>query len=398
MRGVEGGERSELTSRLRARRAEIEQGVLTRVYAISDPTEAVDPTYAEALRAAVAAAIDFGLAGIEAGERDPPQVPDTLLAQARFAARNGVSLDTVMRRYLAGYTLLGDVLIEETQDRKLVGGRELKRLLRAQAELLDRLLAAVGEEHAREAARRHDSPERRRVERVERLLDGELLETAELDYDFAAHHLGAIAAGFEAEKTIRELAKALDCRPLLVRHGEGSVWAWLGTRSPVDPDNLERQVAATRRDQTRLAIGEPAEGLAGWRLTHQQARAALPIALRSSRPVIRYADVALPASILQDDVLATSLRQLYLLPLAAERDGGKALRETLRAYFAAERNVSSAAAALGVNRQTVVNRLHTVEERFERSLNRCAAEVEAALTLEELGHPLLPHAAFPTNC
>lgn len=394
MQEVGRRERAELASRLRARRSEIEQAVLTRVYAISDPSEAMDPTYAEGLRSAVAAALDYGLDGIEAGERRSPQVPDALLAQARFAARNGVSLDTVLRRYFAGYTLLGDVLIEETQDRKLLWGPELKRLLRAQAVLLDRLLAVVGEEHAREVERRPDSPERRRVERVKRLLDGELLETAELEYDFGAHHLGVIAAGAEAVETIRELARGLDCRLLLVRHGEGSVWAWLGARHRVDPEELKRQVSKDRSDQVSLAIGEPGEGLAGWRLTHRQAQAALPIALRSPRPLIRYADVALPASILRDDVLATSLRQLYLSPLAAERDGGKALRETLRAYFAAERNVSSAAAALGVNRQTVVNRLHTIEERFERSLNRCAAEVEAVLCLEELGYSLLPHAAF----
>jgi hypothetical protein len=33
----------------------------------------------------------------------------------RLAARKGVRLDTVLRRYLAGYTLFGDFLIEETE-------------------------------------------------------------------------------------------------------------------------------------------------------------------------------------------------------------------------------------------------------------------------------------------
>ena len=116
--------------------------------------------------------------------------------------------------------------------------------------------------------------------------------------------------------------------------------------------------------------------------------------MRGSQSLVRYADVALLASILQDDLLAISLRQLYLAPLSEERDGGSALRQTLRAYFAAERNVSSAAGALSVSRQTVVNRLHVIEERFERSLNSCAAEVEAALRLEDLGYPVLPHSAF----
>ena len=158
--------RAELAERLRARRAEIEEAVLTRVYAIADPTEAADPAYVEGLRLAVSAALEYGLAGIEAGEDHPPPAPDALLDQARFAARNGVNLDTVLRRYFAGYTLLGDVLIEETQDGRLLRGEELKRMLRSQAALFDRLLTAVGEEHAREAESRPDTPERRRVERV----------------------------------------------------------------------------------------------------------------------------------------------------------------------------------------------------------------------------------------
>lgn len=49
-----------------------------------------------------------------------------------------------------------------------------------------------------------------------------------------------------------------------------------------------------------------------------------------------------------------SLGQLYLEPLARERDGGQMARETLRAYFGAERNGASAAPVLGVSRQTVM--------------------------------------------
>jgi DNA-binding PucR family transcriptional regulator len=89
-----------------------------------------------------------------------------------------------------------------------------------------------------------------------------------------------------------------------------------------------------------------------------------------------------------------SLRQLYLEPLAGERDGGEVLRETLRAYFEAERNVSSAAAALGVKRHTVTNRLRAAEEKLGRSLNVCAGELDVALHLEDLGSSIAPHISF----
>ena len=100
---------------------------------------------------------------------------------------------------------------------------------------------------------------------------------------------------------------------------------------------------------------------------------------------MRYGDVALLVSALQDELLVSSLHRLYLEPLEAERDGGKALRETLRAYFAAGRNVSSAGAALGVNRNTVANRLRAVEAAIGRPISSRAAEVEIALRLADIG-------------
>ena len=61
------------------------------------------------------------------------------------------------------------------------------------------------------------------------------------------------------------------------------------------------------------------------------------------------------------------------------RDGGKDARDTLRAYFAAERNVSSTAAALGVDRRTVRNRIRAIEDLVGRPLNLIAADLEIAL-------------------
>jgi hypothetical protein len=386
--------RAGLYARLQARRAEIEQAALTRVYAVSDPSGAADPQYVEGLRAAVSAALDYSFAGIARSEEHPSPLPAALLAQARLAARNNINLDTVLRRYFAGYTLLSDFLMQEAEDGDLLGGVALKHLLQVQAALFDRLIAAVTDEYTRESDGRVDTAEQRRANRVERLLAGELLDTAELQYDFDGHHLGAIATGPAAVETIHQLAKALNRHFMLIRRSEGTVWAWLGARRRVDPAQLERLFSLNWPAQASLAIGESGQGLTGWRLTHRQARAALPIALRSPQSLIRYADVALLASMLQDDVLATSMRELYLAPLSRERDGGAVLRQTLRAYFVAERNASSTAAALGVSRQTVFNRLRAIEERLARPLGSCAAEIDAALRLEDLGYPLLPYAAF----
>jgi hypothetical protein len=385
--------RAELHARLQGRREEIEEAVIARVFALTGSAGQIDAEYAEGLRTAISAAIDHGLAAVKLGEEQTPPPPPALLEQARRAARSGVSLDAVLRRFFAGHALISDFLIAEAERHGKLSGARLQRLLRAQATVLDRVSAAVSEEHARERESHLRSAEQREVERIERLLAGELPETSQVAYDFEGHHLAAIAKGPGAPRAVREMTKDVGRRLLAVRREEDAAWVWLGSREPLDPLQLGRR-AATLPTRVFLAIGEPAEGLAGWRLSHRQARAALPIALRGDRSFVRYADVALLASTLRDKLLCASLRELYLEPLEAERDGGEALRETLRAYLTAERNVSSTAAALGVKRHTVTKRLRAIEKRLGRPLSACGVEVEIALGLEELDEPILPRAAL----
>lgn len=375
--------RAALAERIEGRRAELEVAILTRITSDGAPTQATDPEYGEGLRAAVPIALEYCLEGIGREEANPPPIPTALRAQARVAARSGIALDVVLRRYLAGYTLLGDFLIGETEAAGLRRSAELQRLLRLLAASFDRLLAAVGEEYRRESESPTRSTERRRTELVERLLAGEPLAGSELGYDLAGHHLGLIAKGPGAEKVLRELASTRAYRLLLLGRDDDLIWAWLGRHNALDPERTIRHLAATLPPRVFLALGEPERDLAGWRLTHRQARAAMPIALRGPERIVRYADVALLAAALQDDLLASSLRQC-LAPLKAERDGGQVLCRTLRAYFEAERNVSSAAVALGVNRNTVASRLRAIEERIGRSLACRTAELDTALRFDGL--------------
>jgi hypothetical protein len=375
--------RATLAERLGERRGEIERAVTTRVYAIADPREAADPTYAEGLRAAVDAAIDYGLASIEQSQAHPPQIPAALLAQAHIAARNGVPLDTVLRRYFAGYTIFGDFLVEEAHGEGVTPA-ELKRILRAQAANFDRLVAAVSEEHGRESSTRLDSAEQRRSELIQRLLAGELVEASELAYDFEGWHLGLAATGRDSAEVIRNLGRTLDRRVLLVRQDADTTWAWLGGRRRLQPDELIVDLEARTAAQVTFALGEPGEGLEGWRLSHRQAVAALPIVARAPDRVIRYSDVALLAAALQDDLLMTSLKQLYLEPLEDERDGGKIARRTLRAYIKAEHNVTSTAAGLNVARSTVASRLHSIEAKIGCPLAARLTDLDLALQLDAL--------------
>lgn len=379
-----GRTRAKIAARLEDRRPEMKEAILTRVSAVSDMALEQDDQYLQGLHAAISAAIDFGLAGIEHGEERCGPVPPATLTQARYAARHRVGLPVVLRRYVAGYSALSDFLMQEMGNGGVGGSpAELYRLQRELTALFDRLVDAVSTEYEDES--RHIAPSERQAQRVRRLLAGELVDTADLDYDFDAWHLGAIAAGAGAEQLLREMAATLDRRLLLqVADGDHTVWGWLGGHREFDQEQLTELATAAWSPRASLAIGEPAHGIGGWRLTYRQARASLSVALRRPALFTRYGDVALLASFLRDEDLVAYLTDTYLPSLAAERGGGETLRQTLRAYFAAGRNAASAASALGVSRQTVTNRLRTVEERLGRPLGTCQAEMEAALEIADI--------------
>jgi hypothetical protein len=371
---------------MHARQTELEEELLVRVYGISDPTAVPEQEYTLGLPAAVAAGVRYGFDAMEAARAgaEPPRVPSQLLSQAHLAARNNVSLDTVLRRYCSGNTIITGLLVEESE-RVGLSRTELKRLLRALAGALDRLLQRVSEEYARELELRPVGAARGRAELVAKLLSGELQEAPELRYDFTSWHLGFVCSAVDPTARAGEIVAGLDRTLLLASPSEDLCWAWLGGVRPFDLDEVGELIDRARQAKsTVLAFGEPARGLAGWRLTHRQAASALPVARRSPDQVSRYSEVSLLASALQDELLGRSLRQLFLEPLRAERDKGRVAKRTLRAYFEASGNVSSAAAALGVSRRTVANRLAAIEERVGRPLGRFSAEIETAIRLEEL--------------
>jgi PucR C-terminal helix-turn-helix domain/GGDEF-like domain len=376
--------RTELIARLRARMPEIEDAIFARVRALSEPHEAEDAELIAGLRAAVTEVVDYGLRSIEHGEEWSEPVPAAATAQARRAARYGVRLDTILRRYAAGDRLLGEFIMDEA-DR--FPSRALRQVLRAQGSHVDRLMAAVAAEYLGEHERIRRSPVQRLAERVQRLLAGDgSVDTADLDYELDAWHVGVIASGAHAERAARALAAGLGCQGLVVPRGEGVVWAWLGTARPQPLDATRLRVAGVPKGIS-LAVGEPRSGLAGWRLTHREAEAAYEVLLRRPRRLVPSSEAVLLAAVLRDEALARSLLETYLAPLDAQGNSGAVLRETLRAYFAAGFNAATAAAALEVDRHTVQRRLRKVEETLGRLLHACHAELEVALRLEELEEP-----------
>jgi PucR C-terminal helix-turn-helix domain len=378
-------QRAEVGRRLRARRHEIERVVLIRIAAVA-PVGEGDIEYAAGLRAAVGAATEYGIDALEVGEERAGLVPLAIVAQARRAARSRVSLETVLRRYFVGYTAIGNFLLNEASDDPLLADPQvLQEAQRELAAVFDRVVACVGSEYQEAAAEVGRGRETRRADRIRRLLSGDLLSTDRFNYDFGVWHVGMVVEGPRATDLLRDLATRLDRRLLSAESGEATIWAWLGGRRRPDPADVLTAASKSSIEVTRLAVGEAGEGMSGWLATHRQAQAGFLVGERRAERCIRYGDIGALASMLKDEIFMDFLAETYLAPLVAERDGGETMIRTLRAYFRANRNISSAAADLGVSRKTVNNRLRTIEERLGRSLSECSTELEAALKLEPIG-------------
>ncbi len=210
-KGPFGDARATMVRRLRARRAEIDQAIFARVSGQwFDRTGSGDPEYVAGLRAAGVAALDYVLVGIERSGCSLEPVPAAALAQARRAARTGVGLDTVLRRYLAGYAVLeGFVMQEAGHDGKdgvpWIGSdppSALRDLLGIISTLTDRLITAVSSAYSKEVRSTEAKPVRRaavaRSERSaprERILQAMVEVVAERGFAGASVKLVSTRAG-----------------------------------------------------------------------------------------------------------------------------------------------------------------------------------------------------------
>lgn len=259
-------------------------------------------------------------------------------------------------------------------------------------ELVQRLVIEISDAHSNDALRAGHTPAQPLAARVRVLLANNLGEQAadaaaavNLDYPLEREHIAIIAKGPGARTTLLGLARQLDRRLLTVDHDNETVWGWLAGTRQLQIAQLQHALAThPPASDLALAVGEPAHGLSGWRLTHYQAQAALTVAQHHPTQLTRYADVALLAAVLKDQTLTETLTNTYLMPLEDHRGSGPALRQTLRTYLAANQNITSTAAALKVARSTIEHRLQTIETRLNKTLQPHPPELTTALQLDGL--------------
>jgi DNA-binding PucR family transcriptional regulator len=232
---------------------------------------------------------------------------------------------------------------------------------------------------------------------VDAILDRVELDPAassrRLGYDLSLWHVGLIlwldeVIGSEQDQTqldhtARAFAQALGVsRPLLIPVDGLTLWAWL----PL----LTRPVADTpwpslSEGSIRVAVGQPARGIDGFRASHDEAQAAKALASRVhlSDPIVSHIDVETMTLI--DDhpdrlsrFVARQLRQL-----ASDDDHAARLRGSLRAYLHTG-SANIAAAQTNLHRNTMNRRLKAAEQLRGRPLNDDALGLALALELVEM--------------
>lgn len=283
----------DVAKRLRSRRNEIKQAIQAAIQREVPGPLVDDRDYEAGVYSAITALLDFSLDAIEGGPGwQPNPHPPEVTAQARRAARNGVSLGVVMRRCLVGHRVFAGFIEEEIEAVASEDiGSALRCMRRIQESLLTHLTASTEHEYNEEVTG---------VGLVESLLAGGPVDLSTLDYEIDDRwHLGVVATSARADEVLQSAGRHFGCTIWSVLGRDATLWVWFGGPEPLVSADLESVINEQAPTQVRLAAGEPGRGLSGWRMTHQQAREALGVAGYHGKSLTRFAEVALVA-LLQD--------------------------------------------------------------------------------------------------
>jgi DNA-binding PucR family transcriptional regulator len=271
----------------------------------------------------------------------------------------------------------------------------------------DFLLERLSAEYQRERERFVRSADALRREMIHAILANEPVDldraASLLGHDLRRHHLGLVlwATASRDEPAVtprleRAAASAAEWfgarKPLLLPEGTATMWAWLALDSDPTADLWSSYVATPNRDRVSIAIGDPGQGIDGFRQTHGDAVDAARVARLGGRrlgSIIEYRSVELPAVFSTDVARARRFVREHLGALASEGDEMSRLRATLLPYLEENGSRIATARRLGVHPNTVANRIRTCSELLDRDLSRDQVRLQVALGLAATLRPVV---------
>ena len=328
--------------------------------------------------------------------------PDRPAALASLQARLDVTEGELNRGYRAGIRMLlretTSALIAEAERRR-IGAVELAAEIQVYVDrvllISDSVIREVSAVHAREQEMLRESRRQFRQRLTREILagDGPMNEAdlaMTLHYAIGEHHVAVI---------LTDTPQA-DLAPLAVGLADRAVASsWIGL--PVGGDSIgiwfshaeewsEQRLTRLREGLAGLgrvaSIGDPGEGLAGFRRTLNDAqrtetlRRSVVIRLPE---VLSYREVQLDILLRSDEDGGRFFVDAELGALAEDTAENARLRATLAARLATGSNVS-AAAVLGLHEHTVRNHLRRAEELLGDAFRDRRLELHAALRILEL--------------
>jgi PucR C-terminal helix-turn-helix domain/GGDEF-like domain len=326
--------------------------------------------------------------------------PSEMRELGRGLAARGVDLTVLLRVYRVGqravwHELMRQVHVSGLDDELRVALLEF--LWDGLSRNLERVVEDVVAAYSEESEQRLRGSFARRAETVDAILAGDEIDpaTAEslLGHPVRRPQVAAVlwfAEGVQPtddtgrlERLAHTLAKTVEASPVLtVQSGARTLWIWMATGRRPSLDEVARAPGILAAPDIRIALGEPAPDLAGFRSSHRQALRAQGVAEAAAYPtqVTRYADVELVSLLAHDEEAMRSLVARMLGGLAEDDTTTARLRETLLAYLVAGSS-AKAAEALTVHKNTVLYRLQQIEQLLGHPVDQQRFEVEAALRL-----------------
>lgn len=356
------------------------------------------------------AAVRANLAGFLAVVRDgvpteTVEVTKDTIDYARAFVHRGIPLEHVMRCFRLGHAHMWTAwaaAIERSGVDPDTRATVLEVVSTSMFDFMDRSTTALVTEYLHERERWNRSAEARRAETVASILGGDPvdLEAASLalGYDLRRWHVGLVLWSEHADDgedrmmafqhAVTEIAETMTCaqRPLVLASEGASLWAWAGSLERPKDEAIAAVVDSARRDGVSVAVGEPAEGVEGFRQTHERAVLARNVMrLAGARPgrVQRYGALALNAVLTADVDLMRAFVIDELGELSADDDATTRLRATLLVYFEEDFSASRTARRLSVHRNTVIYRVNRCEEILGRPIRERRVELQIALMLRE---------------
>lgn len=397
----------ELDAQVPALTAELAAMFLEEIPALQGD-EAVRELMAASTAANVSTMLDVLLHGLPLAQIE---VPAAAAAYARRFAQRDLPIEGLLRAYrlgsvrfnqwwlrcLAARSLDADVLLACIQEIVSAVGRYIDQV--------SEHLVEIYETERKLWTQRTDAA---RVVALRTVLADESLDvsTAEAMIGYRMHgwHVAAVAwveidtpgAPRQVESAASVLSSRGGGRPLAVLADDHTLWAWL--TGPAESVRLDEAALAAALDglpssAVRIALGEPAAGLAGFRTSHREALRAKSVAETSGEYLPRvtsFARVSIAALLSENvDALRTWVART-LGELARDEDGMARLRETVRIFLETGGSFTDAATRLHLHKNTVHYRVRKAEEIRGRPLSDSRLDVEVALVAcQQLGNRVL---------